>query len=233
MTPSVVLDSNSGTVSMLIWGQQHQMQHSNPCCKLSLYILIPLWLYMWVYFNIYSQYLFEFSKHKAVQICYACCSDLKNKKNCDTFLKTTFLLFICVWSQRCTMWCKDTKPEQSKSNMDWWIVFVFYLDQFLFVESQRMHSTHNVVCQVLNMEVDLSWYEQPSRGSHLDQSIFCRVSKMAKEYEAILQDHVTPDWKYYFFTINSMLTHCWTLFKICIICIVLPNTYMCTNSVQN
>ena len=75
------------------------------------------------------------------------------------------------------MWCEDIKPEPDKSNLDRWIVFVFYLDPFLIGVSQRMCSTHSVFYQVLNMEVDLSWYEQPSRRSHLDQSMFCTLFK--------------------------------------------------------
>lgn len=64
---------------------------------------------------------------------------------------------------------------------------VFYLDQFLFGGSQRIHSTHSVFCQVLNTEVALSWHEQPSRRSHLDQSMFCEVFETANKCEAILQ----------------------------------------------
>lgn len=53
-----------------------------------------------------------------------------------------------------------------------------------------MASTHSVFCQVLNMEVDLSWYEQPSRRSLLDQSMFCRVLKTANKCGAITLDQL-------------------------------------------
>lgn len=115
---------------------------------------------------------------------------------CDTLLKTffPFILMQCQLKRDapCHM---DMKPEQSKSNMDRLIVFVFYLDQFLFGESQRLHSTHSVFCQVLNMEVDLSWYEQPSRRSHLDQSMFCRILNVQQMW-GHFTGPVGPCWRY-------------------------------------
>lgn len=46
-----------------------------------------------------------------------------------------------------------------------------------------MLSTHGAFSQVLNMEVELSWYEQPSRRSHLEKSVFSRPLRNANKHE--------------------------------------------------
>lgn len=117
--------------------------------------------------------------------------------------------------------------------MDWWIVFVFYLDQFLFGESQKNAFNPQCVCQVLNKEVDLSWYEQPFRRSHLDQWMFCRIFKTANKSLAILLDQLET-WslpcshKYSKFTVPHTLLN---ITNICIWCFFnfySPNIYMFT-----
>lgn len=77
---------------------------------------------------------------------------------------------------------------------------VFIFGPVTVYRKPKMHSTHGIVCQVLNMEVDLSWYEQPSRRSHLDQSMFFSVFKMANKCEVILLDQLVafpPQHPYY------------------------------------
>lgn len=46
-----------------------------------------------------------------------------------------------------------------------------------------MLSTHGAFSQVLNMEVELSWYEQPSRRSRLEKSTFSRPLRNANKHE--------------------------------------------------
>lgn len=60
---------------------------------------------------------------------------------------------------------------------------LYFLSGPLSVSEKARECTHSAFCQVLNMEVDLSWYEQPSRRSHLDQSILCRLFKTGNKLQ--------------------------------------------------
>lgn len=101
----------------------------------------------------------------------------------------------------------NIKPEQNKSNMRSWIIFIFCWDQFLLGEVKK--------CQVLNVEVDLSWYEQPSRRSHLDQSMFCRVLKTANKCGTITLGQLLPAGHRrdrHYKNILQSSTPCWIVF---------------------
>lgn len=78
-----------------------------------------------------------------------------------------------------------------------------------------MLSTHGAFSQVLNMEVELSWYEQPSRGSRLEKSPFSRPLRNANKHEGHFTGSLTGNaatsrqtkrWR----PPNYFYTHNWT-----------------------